>query len=169
MPADINNFHLPLYKEIPNVGLYLEQTVKYINECLRPLGCIEVTSSMISNYVKKGYVSSPVKKQYDATQIANLIFIVIAKQVLSMENISKLLALQRQHYEAQEAYDYFCRKLEAMLRTTFGLDNITENPPSDAREETRILRSVLVAVTHVFYLSHCFEALDAAAQAADPE
>ena len=86
-----------------------------------------------------------------------------------MENVSKLLSLQRQHYEAQEAYDYFCRKLEAMLRTTFGLDNITENPPSDAREETRILRSVLVAVTHVIYLSHCFEALDAAAQAADPE
>lgn len=70
MPADINHFHLPLYREIPNVGLYLEQTVKYINECLKPLGCIKVTPSMISNYVKKGYVTSPLKKQYDATQIA---------------------------------------------------------------------------------------------------
>ena len=168
MPAEISNFHLPLYKEIPDVGLYLEQTVKYINGCLKPLGCIEVTPSMISNYVKKGYVSSPVKKQYDAAQIANLIFIVIAKQVLSMENISKLLALQRRHYDTQEAYDYFGRKLEAMLRDTFGLETGAETPPSDAQEETRILRSVLVAVAHVIYLSHCFEAMDEAAQETTP-
>ena len=36
----MQNFHLPRYDELPNVGLYLEQTVKYINQCLHPLGCI---------------------------------------------------------------------------------------------------------------------------------
>ena len=44
------DFRMPRYDELPNVGLYLEQTVKYINECLSPLN-IPVTSSMISNYV----------------------------------------------------------------------------------------------------------------------
>ena len=37
MDSNIEHFHLPTYREIPTVGLYLEQTVKYINECLHPL------------------------------------------------------------------------------------------------------------------------------------
>lgn len=169
MPAEISRFHLPLYREIPNVGLYLEQIVKYINECLRPLGCIEVTPSMISNYVKKGYVASPVKKQYDSTQIANLIFIAVAKQVLSMENIAKLLSLQRAHYDTGKAYDHFCRELEAMLRVTFGLDGSLEELPPDAPEEQKILRAVLVAAAHVIYLSHCFEQLERTEQEAEAD
>ena len=51
MDSNIEHFHLPTYREIPTMGLYLEQTVKYINECLHPLGCIEITSSMVSNYI----------------------------------------------------------------------------------------------------------------------
>ena len=169
MLAEISRFHLPLYREIPNVGLYLEQIVKYINECLRPLGCIEVTPSMISNYVKKGYVASPVKKQYDSAQIANLIFIAVAKQVLSMENIAKLLSLQRAHYDTGKAYDHFCRELEAMLRVTFGLDGSLEELPPDAPEEQKILRAVLVAAAHVIYLSHCFEQLERTEQEAEAD
>ena len=79
MPVSIENFHLPRYREIPNVGLYLDQTVKYINPFLAPLGFPEITASMISNYVKKGYIASPVRKQYNADQIACLFFIALAK------------------------------------------------------------------------------------------
>ena len=50
----INDFSLPRYNDIPNVGLYLEQVVKYISEYLEPLGSFSLTSSMVSNYVKKG-------------------------------------------------------------------------------------------------------------------
>ena len=53
MPACIEQFRLPRYREIPDVGLYLDQTVKYVNRYLAPLGCMEITSSMVSNYVKK--------------------------------------------------------------------------------------------------------------------
>lgn len=49
------NFRLPRYKEIPDIGLYLEQTVSYINNILSIID-ISITSSMLSNYVKKGYV-----------------------------------------------------------------------------------------------------------------
>ena len=75
MPVSIENFRLPRYREIPDVGLYLDQTVKYINPFLAPLGFPEITASMISNYVKKGYIASPVRKQYNADQIACLFFI----------------------------------------------------------------------------------------------
>lgn len=57
------NFRLPRYKEIPDIGLYLEQTVSYINNMLSIID-ISITSSMLSNYVKKGYVTHPVRKKY---------------------------------------------------------------------------------------------------------
>lgn len=170
MAANIGAFHLPLYKEIPTVGLYLEQTTKYINECLAPLGCIEVTASMVSNYVKKGYVSRPVKKQYDADQIGSLIFIVIAKQVLSMENIAKLFEIQRSAYSTQTAYDYFCRELERLIRLTFGLESDISDLDPGAPEEKKMLRSLTIAVAHMIYLSHCFELLsEPAPQEEEPE
>ena len=87
-------FQMPRFREIPNVGLYLEQTVQYINDCIAPLD-LAITSSMLSNYVKKGYVDRPVKKQYNAEQIAYLIFMSIVKQTLSMENIAALFQMQK--------------------------------------------------------------------------
>lgn len=157
MSADLTQFHLPTYREIPTVGLYLEQTVKYINECLRPLGCIEITGSMVSNYIKKGYAPRPVKKQYDAELIAHLLFIVIAKQVLSMENIAKLLNRQRQRWSTEEAYNYFCREFDRVLRATFDLKFSAKEIAPDAPIEIKMLRSAVIAVAHIIYLSHCFD------------
>ena len=68
----IADFRLPRYNEIPNVGLYLEQATKYVCEYLAPLGEYNLTPSMISNYVKKGLIANPVKKQYSREQIAYL-------------------------------------------------------------------------------------------------
>ena len=59
----IRSMHLPRYEELPNGGLYLEQTVQYINGCIAPLGCSQLTGSMVSNYVKQGVFPGPVKKQ----------------------------------------------------------------------------------------------------------
>ena len=47
MKFSARDYRMPRYKEIPNVGLYLEQTVKYINECLAPIE-ISITPSMLS-------------------------------------------------------------------------------------------------------------------------
>ena len=74
----VQSFRLPRYSEIPNVGLYLEQAAKYMGEYLAPLGEYALTPSMISNYVKKGLIGSPVKKQYSRDQIAYLFFIAVA-------------------------------------------------------------------------------------------
>ena len=47
----LRDFSLPTYREIPAVGLYLDQTSKYINEVLQELPDCNITNSMISNYV----------------------------------------------------------------------------------------------------------------------
>ena len=133
MIAQISEFRMPRYREIPDVGLYLDQTVKYMNRYLAPLGCMEITTSMVSNYVKKGYIVSPVRKQYSAEQIAYLLFIAVAKSALSMENITRLFQMQRKTYTVQQAYDYFCDSLESTLQYTFGLTDTMErfNPAGD--------------------------------------
>lgn len=157
MKNDIREFHMPRYQELPNVGLYLIQTVKYINSFLAPLGCMEITSSMISNYVKKGYIKGPVKKQYYAEQIAYLFFIAIVKNVLSMENIQKLFDMQKQTYDTKIAYDYFCQELENMLHHIFGLKDMVVDVGNDASGEKKMLRSTIIAVAHIIYLSNCFD------------
>ena len=49
---------------------------------------LSLTASMVSNYVKKGLVSNPVKKQYSREQISYLIYISIAKVSVSIDNIN---------------------------------------------------------------------------------
>ena len=155
MKTVIQGFHLPRYQDLPNMGLYLEQTTKYINHFLAPLGCIEITSSMISNYVKKGLIPSPEKKQYYADQIAYLFFISIAKQVLSMENIIALSERQRKTYSIPVAYDYFCLELENMLYYIFGLtDSVKEVGVTNTHEKT-MLRSLIIAAAQIIYLDRC--------------
>ena len=45
-------FSLPKYNEIPDVGLYLDQVVKYINSFFESYEDLVVTPSMLTNYVK---------------------------------------------------------------------------------------------------------------------
>ena len=169
MPACIEQFRMPRYREIPDVGLYLDQTVKYVNRYLAPLGCMEITSSMVSNYVKKGYITNPVRKQYNADQIAYLFFISVAKSVLSMDNIARLFDMQKKMYTSEIAYDFFCAELENMLQYTFGLKDHVDaiGTPEDRSETKTMLRSTIIAVTHIIYLSNRFETMKEPEEQAD--
>ncbi len=108
-------FQLPAYQEIPNVGLYLEQTLKYINDTFSVFRSVELTKSMISNYVKLGYLRRPVKKQYDREQIAALLFIAVSKQVLSMDNIGKLFRMQLELGSMERSYTAFKADFDYLL------------------------------------------------------
>lgn len=155
----IKNFRMPRYQELPNVGLYLEQTAKYINGFLAPLGCMEITTSMISNYVKKKLIAGPVKKQYYADQIAYLFFIAIAKNVLSMEHIDLLFKRQQQTYTNQVAYDYFCSELENHIFYLFGLKDTIDKIGSSSTSEKEMLKSVLISASHIIYLNCLFQSI----------
>ncbi len=155
----IRSFHLPAYEEIPDVGLFLEQVAKYIADILTPLQESSLTSSMISNYVKKELISHPVKKQYDREQIAYLIFIAVAKNVLSLENIQLLIRLQKESYTARRAYEYFRREFENLLLWVFGLKDTPEVVGVDHTEEKVMLRNTIMAAVHKIYLETYFAAL----------
>ena len=159
LAESIKSFNLPEYNEIPNVGLYLEQTSKYISEYLAPIQDTAITGSMISNYVKKGLLSNPVKKQYSREQIAYLFFISVAKSVISMEDIKLLLNLQSQVYEPQVAYNYFQEELENVLGFVFETKDTIDEIGTHHSEEKMILRNIIVAVAHKVYIDKCFKIL----------
>ena len=130
----VQDFRLPRYQEIPDVGLYLEQATKYICRYLSPILETPLTASMISNYVKRGLLSSPVKKQYSRDQVAYLFFIAVAKNVLSLDALACFLRLQERTYPLEKAYNYFCRELEtsccSSLRSGRPLNPPTRIPPT---------------------------------------
>lgn len=153
----MQTFRLPRYEQLPDMGLYLEQTTRYINQCLAPLGCVEVTSSMIRNYVKMGLVNNPAKKQYYADQIAHLICVTILKTVMPLEHVSRLFARQQTVYTDVTAYDYFCMELENILYHRFGVKETLEDIGVTESVEKEMLRSAIISVSHIIYLNACFD------------
>ena len=155
----IRSFRLPRYHEIPDVGLYLEQTTKYIAGYLSPVLEGGLTASMISNYVKKDLIANPVKKQYSREQIAYLFFIAVAKQVLNLDALTGFIRLQQQTYTLPRAYDYFCEEFENLLQFTFEVKDTIEMSGEDSTDEKRLLFTCLVAAVQKVYLEKCLEAI----------
>ena len=157
MSESILEFRLPRYAELPNMGLYLEQTVKYLNSCLLQLDeHAEITPSMVSNYVKKGVIPKPVKKQYYAEHIAYLVFIVFAKNLVSLEEIGLLIDMQRNSYTLPVAYDYMVQEMENILSYLYGNSTTLSALGETASDEKDLFRNLLYSSAHVIYMHACF-------------
>lgn len=152
MATSIADFTLPRYKEITNVGLYLEQTVKFINGYLLPLGEGDITASMISNYVKLKLIANPDHKQYNVDHIASLMFIAITKTVVSLDDIRFLLSIQKEHYTPQHAYDYFCEVFESVLFNSFGIKKENAKPIKNNSNKNELMLSTINAIVQKIYL-----------------
>ena len=159
LSVSITGLHLPRYHEIPNVGLYLEQTVKYINDCLAPLTTEAITPSMVSNYVKRDLIPNPQKKQYGREHVAYLIFIAVVKNVLSMDDIRLIINIQKRTYSVQRAYDYFCSELENVLAYTLGQKEELETVGTENTDEKIMLRNVIITSALKIYLGKLFAGL----------
>lgn len=155
----MEGFRLPRYGELPDVGLYLDQVVQYVNAAIAQLGLVPLTGSMVGNYVKQGLIESPVKKRYSADQIAYLIFISASKSVLSIENLRLFISMQKETYDVFVAYDYFCEQLELALDYVFGRKESLEDTGVTVSEEKAMLRYCTIATANVAYLGKCFESV----------
>ncbi|MFQ8793346.1 MAG: DUF1836 domain-containing protein [Oscillospiraceae bacterium] len=166
MREDISGFRLPRYEQIPDVGLYLEQTVRYVNSFLAPLGEVELTASMASNYVKHKLLPAPRKKLYSAEQLARLMFIAAVKPVVPLDGLRLMFSIQAENYEIQTAYDYFCDEFENMLGAAFGVAPAMQGIGETESDEKDLLRNTITAVVNKVYLDRYLafyrEAQDAA-------
>ena len=174
MTMDIAGFCLPRYAQIPGVGLYLEQVVRYINAHLAPLGEPELTSSMVSNYVKQGLIPAPVRKLYTAEHLARLLFIAVVKPVVPLEGLRLMFGIQEDNYPLPTAYDYFCDEFETMLGAAFGVAPAMEGLGETQSDAKDLLRNTISATVKKVYLDRYLEEYQrrreaAANRAAQPE
>lgn len=167
LKQQVTNFRLPRYDEIPNVGLYLEQLVKYVNEFVAPLGDVAITASMVSNYVKMKLIESPARKQYSREQIAQLFMITLSKTVVSLDNVRLVLAKASQ-YDARTCYDYFVAEFENLLLYVFDVKDVADDLLPDTLPGAELIRNLLLTSANKIYLDQCFAAITADAAAETP-
>lgn len=156
--VNIEEFRLPRYAQIPDVGLYLEQVVRYVNSHLAILGEPALTSSMVSNYVKQRLIPAPQKKLYTAQHLARLLFIAVVKPVVPLDGLRMMFGIQEDSYALQTAYDYFCDEFENMLGAAFGVAPARQGIGETQSDEKDLLRNTISATVNKVYLDRYLEA-----------
>lgn len=143
-------FQLPYYEELPEIPLYREQVISYIDKLFDPLSsCIEgpwITPSMINNYVKAGLIPAPIKKLYGKDHLALIIAICIFKQVLSISAIQHLFKIQRITYHRDVAYNYTVEEVKNALTASFSSSfDISKDSALIVTRESLLVRSAAIA------------------------
>ena len=103
-------FSYPKWKDIPNIDLYLDQVLLYVNQVCEPISSESdkgLTASMVNNYVKHGYLTKPEKKKYQRQQIARLIAITTLKSVFSIQEIAQTLNTLQTETNSEQLYNAF--------------------------------------------------------------
>ena len=111
----LNDYRLPQWEEIPNLGLYMEQIIDLLKQYLDylPPELKEeqfITASTIHNYVRTKVMPEPRKKKYYREHIAYLIMILTLKQSLSIALIQKLIPTGLSTEELRQTYAAFIRQ-----------------------------------------------------------
>ena len=158
---EIKNFRLPRWNEIPNIDLYLDQVVcfleKYLSNYIENESEKEeklITKAMINNYVKHNVIKPPINKKYNREHIAYLFVIFILKQVYSMNDIKRLIQLAIETSSTENAYNRFCNELEKAIQFTFfGKDYICKD---DLTKERYILKNVVMTFANKLYVLKVF-------------
>lgn len=159
---DIKKFHMPRWNELPEIDLYLDQVVTFIEKYLLDYVQYEndekdnkiITKTMINNYVKQEVIEPPIKKKYNRNNIAYLFVICILKQVYSINDIKKLIKSILKETPIQIAYDKFCNALETAISYTlidkkFIYDKITT-------ENSYVLLNIVQTVASKLYVEKIF-------------
>ena len=83
---------LPEWDELPDFGLYMDQLVTYVARTFPGIsGRLDLTSSMINNYVKAGLIEKPTGKKYSREALAQLLMISLMKVSTPLDVMNKIL------------------------------------------------------------------------------
>ncbi len=108
----LQDYRLPSWEEIPNLGLYMEQVIALLKQYLDylPPELKEeqfITAATINNYVRMKVMPGPVKKRYYRVHIAYLLVICSLKQGLSLALIQKIIPCDIEEAEVRRIYEKY--------------------------------------------------------------
>lgn len=130
---DLDNFSFPEYEKFPDIDLYMDQVVTYLEKQLQVLSTSsldkQITPSMINNYVKGEIITAPISKKYNREHISLIEEICILKQVLSIAEIKQIIEGRysvKLHGDVFNSFKdlYASKKSEAIEYTNSKLENI---------------------------------------------
>lgn len=142
----LTNMHFPRWEELPQLDLYIDQVVIYMQNLLSPFEKENpVTSTMINNYVKQKIVSPPVRKKYSREHLACFLVILTMKRLMNISALGIIIGNMKQTFGMENAYNLFCTEMEYALKSTFSPRAF---PPhtyeTTEQEELSLLRSMNV-------------------------
>ena len=135
----ITEFELPAYKDLPSIGLYMDQIITLLSQYLGYLpNSYElnaetfITANAINNYVRLGAIPAPIKKKYYANHIAYLIMICVLKPSLSISDISQLIPANLSEEELKTVYNRFKEiHKDSSVKLISHLQTIAGTPETD--------------------------------------
>ena len=152
----LNNYKLPAWKELPDIGLYMDQVIALLGQYLDFIPVEDpknkpVTPTTINNYVRLKIMPAPVKRKYYRIHIAYLIMIFTLKQGTSINAIQQLLPASADEEEVKTFYTSYVERLQkiALFYTSQTRDAVQDIlDPQTANEgavENVILQSILMS------------------------
>lgn len=134
---ELNNFSFREYENLPDLDLYMEQVINYLERQLMIFRTStldkQITSSMINNYVKGEVLPAPISKKYNKSHIAAIEQICTLKQVLSIAEVKEIMDSEyNNEVEKSEAFNAFNKlnneKIAIAVEEAFkNLNKIDEN------------------------------------------
>ena len=108
----LEEYRLPAWGEIPDIGLYMDQVVTLVKGYLdyMPPELKEeqiITPAAINNYVRKKIMPEPVKKKYYRSHIVYLIMVCSLKQSLSIPMLKTMIPNGLDGEELKKVYSAY--------------------------------------------------------------
>ena len=113
----LNNYKLPAWKELPDIGLYMDQVIALLGQYLDFIPMEDskdkpVTPTTINNYVRLKVMPAPEKRKYYRVHIAFLIMIFTLKQGISINGLQQLLPSTADEEEIKNFYTSYVARLQ---------------------------------------------------------
>lgn len=133
---EMSSYETEKWRSFPGIDLYMDQVITYLEKLLTIFNDDDgknkiITSSMVNNYVKEGYLKRPVNKKYDKFHLVTLYIMSMLKPILPIPLIANSLG----NFENEQEYRNFFEELTKLQDEAFNdisqklssaLDNLSE-------------------------------------------
>ncbi len=135
----LEDFNLPSWNDIPDIGLYMEQVIILLKEYLDYLPPELkdeqiITAATINNYVRTKIMPEPVKKRYYRQHIAYLVMICTMKQILPIAVISRIIPMNISEESIRDIYDRYSEMHKKTIRYFLKQIRLIAGPILDHKE-----------------------------------
>ena len=133
----LNNYKLPAWKELPDIGLSMDQVIALLGQYLD------------FNYVRLKVMPAPEKRKYYRVHIAFLIMIFTLKQGISINGLQQLLPSTANEEEIKSFYTGYIAQLQEVgnfytAQTRAAVQGILDpQAADDGAVENVIIQSIL--------------------------